>query len=133
MEKDKPEGATSRGRSAEEGTTEASLNMSELRELADLVDEHGFTDFEFENEKIRVRLSKAVPQAVVQPVPQYAPPPIAAPPAQSAGDAADAAPAAVTEWLIGEEEPSRPHPLIVGSPNVALGESEDVALLLAAL
>ncbi len=33
--------------------------MEELRELADLVDEHGFTDFEFENKKIRVRLSKA--------------------------------------------------------------------------
>jgi acetyl-CoA carboxylase biotin carboxyl carrier protein len=32
--------------------------MEELRELADLVIEHGFTDFEFENENIRVRLSK---------------------------------------------------------------------------
>ena len=94
MEKDKPEGATSRERSTEEATTEASLNMSELRELADLVDEHGFTDFEFENEKIRVRLSKAVQQAVMQPAPQYAPPPVAAPPAQPASDAADATPAA---------------------------------------
>ena len=35
-----------------------SFNMDELRELADLVIEHGFTDFEFENENIRVRLSK---------------------------------------------------------------------------
>lgn len=53
-------------------TDEASLNMAELRELAELVDSHGFTDFEFENEKIRVRLSKqvAAPQIVhaVQPV-----------------------------------------------------------------
>ena len=52
-------------------TTEASLNMSELRELAELVNEHGFTDFEFENENIRIRLSKtAAPQFVqaVQPV-----------------------------------------------------------------
>ena len=39
--------------------TKASFNMNELRELADLVDERGFTDFEFENEKIRVRLSKS--------------------------------------------------------------------------
>ncbi|HUF02886.1 MAG TPA: acetyl-CoA carboxylase biotin carboxyl carrier protein [Aridibacter sp.] len=39
--------------------TEPSLNMDELRELAKLVDEHGFTDFEFENEKIRVRLGKS--------------------------------------------------------------------------
>ena len=35
-----------------------SFNMDELRDLADLVIEHGFTDFEFENENIRVRLSK---------------------------------------------------------------------------
>ena len=35
-----------------------SFNMDELRELADLVIEHGFTDFEFENENLRVRLSK---------------------------------------------------------------------------
>ncbi|MDQ3635142.1 MAG: acetyl-CoA carboxylase biotin carboxyl carrier protein [Acidobacteriota bacterium] len=38
--------------------TDPSLNMSELRELADLIDKHGFTDFEFENKRIRVRLSK---------------------------------------------------------------------------
>lgn len=39
---------------------ERSFNMEELRELADLVDERGFTDFEFKNEKIRVRMSKSV-------------------------------------------------------------------------
>ena len=37
---------------------EPSFNMDELRELAEMVNEHGFTDFEFENENIRVRLSK---------------------------------------------------------------------------
>ncbi len=42
----------------ESKVTKPSLNMDELRELADLVNENGFTDFEFENEKIRVRLSK---------------------------------------------------------------------------
>lgn len=45
-------------------STDASLNMTEIRELAELVDAHGFTDFEFENENIRVRLSK-------NPAPQY--------------------------------------------------------------
>jgi acetyl-CoA carboxylase biotin carboxyl carrier protein len=35
-----------------------SFNMDELQALAALVNEHGFTDFEFENENIRVRLSK---------------------------------------------------------------------------
>lgn len=46
-------------------TSEPSLNMDELHELANLVDEHGFTDFEFENANIRVRLSKnPAPQIV---------------------------------------------------------------------
>jgi len=57
-------------------TPKTSLNMSELRELAELVNEHGFTDFEFENENIRIRLSKmTAPQIVqaVQPVASSAP------------------------------------------------------------
>lgn len=45
-----------------------SLNMDELRELAELVNEHGFTDFEFENENIRVRLSKMTAAPAVQAV-----------------------------------------------------------------
>ncbi len=49
-------------------TTEASLNMAELRELAELVNEHGFTDFEFENENIRIRLSKTAAPQIVQSV-----------------------------------------------------------------
>lgn len=44
-----------------------SFNMDELQALAALVNEHGFTDFEFENENIRVRLSKAV-QVTAAPV-----------------------------------------------------------------
>lgn len=52
---------------------EPSFNMDELHSLAALVNEHGFTDFEFENENIRVRLSKQ--QAV-----QSAPAPVAAAP-----------------------------------------------------
>ncbi|HMQ04191.1 MAG TPA: acetyl-CoA carboxylase biotin carboxyl carrier protein [Pyrinomonadaceae bacterium] len=53
-----------------------SFNMDELRELAELVNEHGFTDFEFENENIRVRLSKTPPASAVQYLPQA---PMAAP------------------------------------------------------
>ncbi|NNE66094.1 MAG: acetyl-CoA carboxylase biotin carboxyl carrier protein [Pyrinomonadaceae bacterium] len=63
--------------------------MDEIRELADLVDERGFTDFEFENEKIRVRLSKAAPAVAAAPV---APPPVAAAqeaPATKPADSAD--------------------------------------------
>ncbi len=46
--------------------TDPSFNMDELRALADLVDEHGLTDFEFENANIRVRLSKLSSAAPVQ-------------------------------------------------------------------
>jgi len=66
-----------------------SFNMDELQALAALVNEHGFTDFEFDNENIRVRLSKTAAQAV-----QAAPVPAAAPPAaQQASPTAEAAPA----------------------------------------
>ncbi|HLL99743.1 MAG TPA: acetyl-CoA carboxylase biotin carboxyl carrier protein [Pyrinomonadaceae bacterium] len=70
--------------------TEPSLNMEELRELAELVDAHGFTDFEFENETIRVRLSKQVaPPQIVQAVQ-----PVAAAAVQSAAVPAQALTAA---------------------------------------
>ncbi|MGE3466058.1 MAG: acetyl-CoA carboxylase biotin carboxyl carrier protein [Pyrinomonadaceae bacterium] len=60
--------------------------MDELRELADLVIEHGFTDFEFENENIRVRLSKAtsVQMVAAPPMTAVAPAPAAAPAAAPA-------------------------------------------------
>lgn len=63
-----------------------SLNMAEIRELADLVDAHGFTDFEFENENIRIRLSK-------NPAPQYIQ---AVQPVQNAPAAQPSAPSAET-------------------------------------
>jgi len=47
--------------------SEPSFNMDELQQLADLVNHHGFTDFEFENENIRVRLSKQATVAMVAP------------------------------------------------------------------
>jgi len=53
--------------------SEPSLNMAELYELANLVDEHGFTDFEFENANIRVRLSKNPAPQFVQAAQSYAP------------------------------------------------------------
>jgi acetyl-CoA carboxylase biotin carboxyl carrier protein len=58
---------------------EPSLNMAELQELANLVDQHGFTDFEFENENIRVRLSKNPAPQIFQAAQQYAPQPVASP------------------------------------------------------
>ena len=65
-------------------TSEPSLNMDELRDLANLVDEHGFTDFEFENANIRVRLSKNPAPQIIQSAPQYAASPNASAPPQTA-------------------------------------------------
>lgn len=78
--------------STKKKASDASLNMDEIRELADLVDEHGFTDFEFENENIRVRLSKNPPPQVVHAVqPQtISANPQAMAPAETASQTADA-------------------------------------------
>ncbi len=55
-------------------TSEPSLNMDELRDLANLVDEHGFTDFEFENANIRVRLSKNPAPQIIHSAQSFAQP-----------------------------------------------------------
>lgn len=83
---------------------EAALNMVELRELADLVSQHGFTDFEFENENIRVRLRKELaPQIIQAAAPQavsYAQPQPAA--AQTPAKTEDASPK--NESAVSEDE-----------------------------
>lgn len=58
--------------------SDPSFNMDELQALAALVNEHGFTDFEFENENIRVRLSKMSAPAMMPAPHSAAPPPAAA-------------------------------------------------------
>ena len=58
--------ATKKRGSKKDVSSDPSLNMDELRELAALVDEHALTDFEFENENIRVRMSKMTSPPVVQ-------------------------------------------------------------------
>ncbi len=79
----------------EEKSDSPSLNMSELRELAELIDEYGLVDFEFENANIRVHMRKQMPQGSM-PV-QYASPPSAAAPAGPTADtAAGAKPEAET-------------------------------------
>jgi len=81
--KDKDKSGSAKGDKPGQGV-DPSFNMEELRELAKLVDDHGFTDFEFENENIRVRLSKAVPAQIVQAV-QPAAAPAATLPAATPG------------------------------------------------
>ena len=75
--------------------TDPSLNLEEIRALAELVDAHGLTDFEFENENIRVRLSKMT----AAPVYQTAQP--SAAPATTANVAAPATTAEVVDPDVG--------------------------------
>lgn len=89
--------AEAKGKNKKSEESDASLNMSELRELAELVNEHGFTDFEFENENIRVRLSKQVAAPVYA-----AAAPVAAPQAAPA-PAGQAAPVAETAPVVDED------------------------------
>ena len=78
--------ATSRS-SKKTSAEQPSFNMDELRDLANLVDEHGFTDFEFENANIRVRLSKNPAPQIVQAMPQFAAPANVSAPTQAAAAA----------------------------------------------
>jgi acetyl-CoA carboxylase biotin carboxyl carrier protein len=57
-----------------------SLNMNELRELADLIDEYSLVDFEFENANIRVHMRKQMPH-MAQPAQQHPMQVATAPPA----------------------------------------------------
>jgi len=83
--------------------TETSINMDELRELADLIAAQGFTEFEIEKEGFRLRLSRnTYPQAppsvtggaagsvIPFPAPSTTPAPL--PPAANAASSASAAP-----------------------------------------
>src|SRR5262245_36474417 len=77
---------------------ETSFDMNELRELMELVNEQGFTDFEFENENIRVRLSNA---SAFSPVSHTAPSGV---PASAATSAAFPAPASTIEPTLAPAE-----------------------------
>jgi biotin carboxyl carrier protein len=80
----KKEAAKKQASRSSQKTSEPSLNMDELRDLANLVDEHGFTDFEFENANIRVRLSKNPAPQFIQAAQAYAPASVSSVPTQTA-------------------------------------------------
>src|SRR5215216_932940 len=61
----------SKGKTAgKKSGTDRSYDIEEIRDLADLFEERGLTEFEFENENIRVRLSKMAASPMMHPVPQ---------------------------------------------------------------
>jgi len=59
---------THRRQSAGTRPLDESVNMEELRQIVELISEHGFTDFELENKDVRVRLRRELaPQIVSMP------------------------------------------------------------------
>lgn len=72
-------------------TASSSFDLDEIRQLADLVSEYGFTDFKFENENIKIRLSKQVAVSSYQPAPVAVPaaPAAVSAPAEKPAEAAD--------------------------------------------
>lgn len=68
--------------------SDPALNMDELRELMELFTSHGLTDFEFENEDIRVRLSKNAAPVASSSSQQHAPVAAATSPASDLSPAA---------------------------------------------
>jgi len=76
---------------------DAYFDMDELRELMELVNEQGFTDFEFEDEKIRVRLSKAPAFAPVSFAPQIQQPAVQTQPSATSAATTESAPAAESD------------------------------------
>ncbi len=63
MQQEKDEKNDVADKHKEEKSGSPSLNMSELRELAELIDEYGLVDFEFENDNIRVHMRKQMPHS----------------------------------------------------------------------
>ncbi|HEY0004222.1 MAG TPA: acetyl-CoA carboxylase biotin carboxyl carrier protein [Pyrinomonadaceae bacterium] len=51
---------TPQSQSQQQRNPEPAINMDELRELMELIDSHGFTDFELEREGFRIRLGRNV-------------------------------------------------------------------------
>lgn len=71
--------------------SQPSFDLDEIRGLAELVGEYGFTDFKFENEKIKIRLSKQLTAAPVYAAAPAAPVAAAAPQAAPTTEAPAAA------------------------------------------
>ncbi|HEX8177096.1 MAG TPA: acetyl-CoA carboxylase biotin carboxyl carrier protein [Pyrinomonadaceae bacterium] len=85
-----------------------SLNMDELRDLVQLIAEHGFTDFELEREGFRVRLRRELTPQVISSQSAPAAQPQASAPASSATEAAKAASASSAQGAPSHSQPKHP-------------------------
>lgn len=97
----------------------SSFDLNEIKVLAELVNEYGFTDFKFENENIKVRLSKQLAAPVYAAAPVAAPAAPVSAPVAAASTEAPAAAADPDEGLIKITSP------IVGTFYRAPGPDKD--------
>jgi acetyl-CoA carboxylase biotin carboxyl carrier protein len=106
---------------------EASLNMDELRELVELIAEHGFTDFELEREGFRVRLGRDL-----SPQGSTPPPSIASAAASAAAPQQQPAPPSTTSQApaasAGQSAATDTMGLESGAPTGAAAAAEDESL-----
>ena len=98
----------------------ASDDTALVKALADILDDAGLAELEYETADVSVRLSRVAGAAPVAPVAAAAAAPVAAPAAAPAADSADAAshPGAVTSPMVGTvytaPEPDAPSFIAVG-------------------
>lgn len=108
-----PSGAPSR-------RPDPSLNMDELRDLVQLIAEHGFTDFELEREGFRVRLRREL-------APQIQSAPTAQPAAQALSGSEAKTVASQSSTSATSVQPATPHP--GAAAEVAASEDEGLHII----
>jgi acetyl-CoA carboxylase biotin carboxyl carrier protein len=84
-----------------------SLNMDELRDLVQLIAEHGFTDFELEREGFRVRLRRELTPQIISST-QAAQQPQAIGQASTTVEAQTGETASAAQTAAGQHQPKRP-------------------------
>lgn len=111
-----------RRQSAANRPLDESVNMDELREIVELIAEHGFTDFELENKDVRVRLRRELaPQIVSMPGTQSHTADVHA--TGDAGTATGSAPSSAAESDVASKPSSE------GEAGLASGEDEDLHMI----
>ncbi len=107
------------GGSAPNLPLEHSLNMDELRELVELINEYGFTDFELENKDVRVRLRRELAPQIIAAAPGAQPHATAAQPQEAGASLAQTAAAAA-----GATQASTPPPAATQAETAATADED---------
>lgn len=96
-----------------------SVNMDELREIVELIAEHGFTDFELENKDVRVRLRRELAPQIVSM--QSSPSPVTNAPGDGSSAKSSAGPSVTVAAVT--------NPLVEAAAESAPAEDEDLHMI----